>query len=208
MSKKVAIRKVVLHLDSKTVPEKFQFARAIVIAMTGNPYFPNPSPALTKISKDADNLQAAHVSAQSGRKGASARMKVMTKYLHLSLWNLAHYVEHIANADPNNAETIIKSAGMYVKNSFPHKKRELNVIPTGKGEVTLTCPYKRNANYRWEYTTADPSIETEWKLLDEVRQTKLVYKGLVSVTQYHFRQYTIGTKGTLPVSQVISTTVF
>jgi hypothetical protein len=207
MSLKVPIKKIVLHLGSKKVAEKFQFARSIVIAMTGNAWFPNPSPPLMVITNDANNLEAAYLATQTGKKGASAYMKAMTNILHISLWNLAHYVEYIANAGPNNADTIIKSSGMEVKQSFAHKKSELNVIPTGKGEVTLTCPYQRNANYRWEYSTGDPSIENGWSFLVEVRQTRVVYKGLYSGTVYHFRQWTIGTKGTNPVSQVVSTVV-
>ena len=194
-------------MGRRTVPEKFEFARSIIIAMTGNAYFPNPSPALSTIASNADNLQAAHVAAQTRAKGTVAIMDAMEQVLHVSLWQLAHYVEAIANATPENAEAIIQSAGMEVKKTYIQKPCELHVASTNKGEVTLTCPYTRGGSYRWEVSTGDPTIEMNWELLEVVRQTKLVYNGLISGNFYHFRFWTIGTKGIVPVSQVVSTTV-
>ncbi len=206
-TKKVVIRKVALLLSKKTVAQKFQFARGVVIAMAGNANFPAPLPALSVITTDANNLETAYIAAQTRAHGTAAQKAAMVKVLQLSLQALAHYVELIANADPNNAEAIITSAGMTAKKATVHAPRILHVVASAKGEVTLTCPVTKNATYKWEVATGDPTIEANWKLLDEVRQSKFVQAGLISGTLYHFREWTIGVKGIGPVSQVVSTTV-
>jgi len=175
--------------------------------MRGNAYFPIPSPNLSVISSDANNLEAAFLAAQTRAKGTSAQMHAMVKVLDLSLRALANYVENIANAYPDNALTIIESAGMDAKKIPVHKPHELAVVASGKGEVTLTCPVTKRASYKWEVTTADPAVETNWKLLAEVRKSRLIQTGLASATVHHFRQWTFGPKGLEPVSQVLSTTV-
>jgi hypothetical protein len=206
-TKKVVIRKVALLFNTKTVPQKIQFARAVVVAMTGNNYFPTPSPALTVITSDTNNLEAAQLAGQTRAKGTAAHTQAMVKVLHLSLQALAHYVENIANADPNNAETIIKSAGMEMKKTPVHIPRILHVVSSAKGQVTLTCPTSRTDSYKWDIATGDPTIEANWKTYVVVKQSKTIQNGLLSATVYHFRQWTVGPKGLGPVSQVVSVTV-
>jgi hypothetical protein len=206
-TKKVSKRKAVLYLNKKTPVQKIQFARTVVIAMTGNGHFPTPSPALSVISTDANNLETAYLAAQTHAKGTAAPMHAMMKVLELSLRALANYVETIANADPDNAVSIIESAGLSVRKANPAKPRILHVVASGKGQVTLTCPTEKLGNYKWEFTTGDPSIEANWKFLAEVRKSKTVQTGLNSTTVYHFREWTFGLKGLGPVSQIVSTTV-
>ncbi len=207
MTKKVSKRKVALLLNKMTTAQKVQFARTVVIAMTGNVHFPTPAPALSGISTDATNLETAYQTAQTRAKGSSAQMHAMLKVLELALRALANYVETIANADPDNAVSIIESAGLSVKKASPPKPRILQVVASGKGEVTLSCPTEKSGTYKWEFTTGDPSVEANWKFLTEVRKSKFVQTGLTSATTYHFRQTTFGLKGLGPVSQVVSTTV-
>ena len=207
MNTKVVIRRVALRLSKMTVPQKFQFARAVVVAMTGNAHFPTPAPSLVVITSDANNLEAAHTAAASHTKGTAAQTQAMVKVLQLSMQALAHYVENIANADPNNAVSIIESAGMQVKKTNAGKARILNVLASAKGQVTLTCPVTARASYRWDIAMGDPTIEANWKIFVVVKQSKTIQTGLLSATVYHFRQWTVGVKGLGPVSQVVSTTV-
>jgi len=159
------------------------------------------------ITTDANNLETAYIAAQTRAKGTTAQKNAMAKVLQLSLQALAHYVENIANADPNNTEAIITSAGMEMKKATVHKPRILEVIASAKGQVTLTCPVTRSASYKWDIATGDPTIEANWKVYVVVKQSKTIQNGLTSATVYHFRQWTVGSKGLGPVSQVVSTTV-
>jgi hypothetical protein len=206
-TKKVPIRRIALYFDKMPVPQKFQFARSVVIAMTGNAHFPNPSPGLAVITGDANNLEVAHIAAQTHAKGTSAQMQALVKVLHLSMQALAHYVENVANADPNNAEAIIKSSGMQIRKTPVHKPRILEAISNAKGQVTLTCRTTVGASYKWDITTGDPTVEANWKVFVVVKQSRTIQNGLLNSTIYHFRQWTIGIKGMGPVSQVVSATV-
>lgn len=206
--KKPRVVKVALHYDQKTVAQKFQFARSIVTAMTGNVKFPNPSIALNDITTDANNLEAAYLAALTRTKGTASHAKDASIALRLALTKLAAYVEGVANADAATAETTITLAGMEPRKAGVHKGHVLAVVSKTKGQVLLTSPATKGVSYKWEIATGDPTVEANWKVLAEVRQSKTVQGGLTSGTLYHFRVWTIGKAGISPApSQVLSTVV-
>jgi hypothetical protein len=204
---KVKIARSALHLSRMSFVQKVQFARAVVIAMTGNIHFPTPLPVLTQITSDANDLEVASNAAQTHAKGMHAIEVAKSKALQLSLQLLAHYVEGVANGDPNNAESIILSAGMQIKKQTNPGPRILSAKSNNKGEVTLTNPAVRSASYRWEIATLDPTIDANWKFFTEDKKSKIVRTGLANSTMYHFRVYTLTKTGTSTASQVITVTV-
>jgi hypothetical protein len=206
--KKPRVVKVTLHYDQKTVAQKFQFARAIVTAMTGNPKFPNPSIALSDITTDANNLEAAYLASLTRTKGTASHVKDATITLRIALTKLAGYVEGVANADAATAETTISFAGMQPRKAGTHKGHVLAVVSKVKGQVLLTCLSAKGVSYKWEVAIGDPTVEANWKVLAEVKQSKTIQRGLNSGTLYHFRVWTIGKTGISPApSQVLSTIV-
>ena len=59
--------KVKLALQQLTVPQKVQFLRQVVTAMTGNANFATPSPTLVTITAKADDLETTFNDAQAAR---------------------------------------------------------------------------------------------------------------------------------------------
>ena len=62
------MKKVVLSLSKKTVPGKILFGQGVVVLMTGNAFFPTPSPDLITVTSVIDKLQEAENNAAGAGK--------------------------------------------------------------------------------------------------------------------------------------------
>ena len=60
------MKKVNLNLSGRSIPNKIAFAGTVVLQMSGNAYFPTPSPTLTAVKTAADALNLAYQKAQTG----------------------------------------------------------------------------------------------------------------------------------------------
>src|SRR5271165_7526306 len=90
----------------KPVPALINYARSIVKAMTGNPAFPNPVPALAAVTAAIDELQAAETIALTRAHGATAVRDEKRRALVSLLQPLRAYVQAQADAAPDNAPSI------------------------------------------------------------------------------------------------------
>src|SRR5205823_3404061 len=94
---------VKIGTDGMPVPDKIQFARQIVIDMTGNPNFTTPAPTLASIGTAATTLETAYNAAQTARqvsKAKTAALDTPNGSLDLLLAQLANYVENTSGGDP------------------------------------------------------------------------------------------------------------
>jgi hypothetical protein len=100
-------------------------AHTIVTKMTGNPYFPSPSPSLATVQADITALQPAEVLAQTKAKGAAEARNAKERALRNRLHYLKVYVQEVADGDPANAEAIITSGSYSVRKVTARAKQEL-----------------------------------------------------------------------------------
>lgn len=94
------------------VPALIKVAQAIVAALTGNARFPSPTPPLATVSASLAALDAAETTTQTRAKGTVATRNAARMQLLSDLHAIKGYVQQIADADPEQAEAIIASAGM------------------------------------------------------------------------------------------------
>jgi hypothetical protein len=194
----------VLHLGSLTIPRKVEKARSIVIAMTGNANFPSPTPALDVINQQANDLEAAQLAAVDGSKQETADMHAKSRQLDLTLKSLAAYVEGIANANPKEAEVIILSAGMDVKQLRTRVREDFEVKSSdAPGEIRVGKRAESRAAYIIQMT-ATPEQETSWETVHAGTRGRFTKKGLRSATRYHFRVAVLDKQGQRPWSEVKS----
>lgn len=131
----------VLKLPRYQVPLLLTRARGIVERMTGNSWFPSPSPSLTVIQAAIDDLSEAETTVAIGPKGSATPRDEKRLTLVMRLQALAGYVEAIANANPEQGASIIESAGMYVKKTAGRTAQVFRVR-RGRvsGEVDVAVP--------------------------------------------------------------------
>jgi hypothetical protein len=181
---------VSLKLPTK-VPTFITYAQGIVMGMTGNPSFPSPTPPLSTVTQAIDDLQVAETAALSRVKGAVATRNEKRMALVQLLQPLKAYVQTAADMSPENAPSIIQSAGMAVKKMPVRTKRAFAAKPgTVSGTVTvLTNAAARRASYDWEYSTDGGKT---WLTLPSTLQAKTTVSGLTpgATATFRFRALT------------------
>jgi hypothetical protein len=191
---KIQKKRVALGLSKLTPTQVVVLARHISQSMTGNAIFPNPTPALTTIDAQAAALEAGYSLTLTRAKGSVDQMHVERKTLTTSLMQLASYVEVVANANPDNASSIIGVSGMPEKKPMVRKPKGFSVT-AGKdpASVKITTQAVKRGIYVYEMTT-DPATATSWAVIYTGNTVKFLKTGLTSGTRYYFR-YAVITAG-------------
>jgi hypothetical protein len=174
-----------LKLPTK-VPAFITYAESIVKGMTDNPSFPAPTPVLSTVTQAIDDLQVAETAALSRTKGAVATRNEKRMALVQLLQQTKAYVQTAADANRENAISIVQSAGMVVKKTPVRTKRSFAAKPgTVSGTVTvLTSAAARRASYDWEYSTDGGKT---WVNLPSTLQAKTTVSGLTPGATATFR---------------------
>jgi hypothetical protein len=152
-------KKVKLSMASMNVPELLTYATHVVTKMTGNLFFPSPTPTLAKVSTATNNLSIAYNAALGAGPTQTAVVNQNRELLELLMTSLGYYVESIAN-DPANAttgpEAIILSAGFEIKQTTPRQKQVFS-IEHGElsGSIVLLATGLDFGSHDWQYSLQD-----------------------------------------------------
>ena len=183
------------------------YVQGILKAMTGNPTFPTPNPALTAVSGAANDLQAAETTALTRATGTIATRNEKRATLLSLLEVLKAYVQSVADASPENAISIIESSGLALRKATVRAPRVFAAKATTlSGTVKLTAPLAgRRAAYRWQYSTDGGKT---WVDASETLQAKTTLTGLSAGTTVQFRYRSVIKGGasdwSAPLSMVVS----
>ncbi len=123
------------------------YAQAIITAMTNNPRFPTPVPALALVTAAIAALQSAQSLALARTKGAVTARNDKKAALVALLQQLRMYVQTVADADLENSAAIIQSAGIAVKKAATRKPRVFNAVQAMSPATSSSSP-SRQANAR------------------------------------------------------------
>jgi hypothetical protein len=189
-----------------TVPQLIGKTSSVVTAMTGNKWFPSPSPTLVVVTTDNTALETAQTLAVTKAKGAVADRNAKRAVVLSDLKRLASYVEGVADANPADAQAIIESAGMAVKKTVtPKPKQDLALKPgpvSGAVNVVAKAGAAR-ASYDWEWSTDQKT----WTTLPSTLQAHTTIQGLVAGTTIYVRHRVVTKAGVGDWSQIVSTMV-
>lgn len=183
-------------------------SRQILTAMTGNPHFTTPVPALSVLEQAIDDFDA---ELQKGEGGSfeSALKNQKRDGLIAVLHSLGRYVDFEADGD----EVIILSSGFPVT-----KKRESRppVAPVtilkvtdgaNPGEAVVRFKRDRNATgYNCQYTTDPMGAGSVWQS-QHGTTSKMVVGNLEGGKTYWFRIVTLGRKGQQAMSDPVKRVV-
>jgi hypothetical protein len=178
------------------------FAQSVATAMTGNAFFPSPTPPLATFEADIAALLSAEAVVLGGAKGATETRDIKLRAVKYDLEHLRAYVQQVADADPSTAEAVIQSAGMSVKRVGSRSKDALAAKP-GKvsGSVELVArAASHRASYEWQYST-DQKV---WNNAPSTLSANTEVTGLVAGTTYFFRVRPVTKAGEGDYTQVVS----
>jgi hypothetical protein len=183
---KIAHRSLVSLSLPKAVPALVTYATGIVNAMTGNTWFPSPLPTLAAVMAAIQALQAAETAALARTKGAVLVRNEKRAALVVLLQEIRAYIQSIADANVDNAASIIGSAGVAVRKTPTRKPRVFEAKPgpvSGSVELVAAQAAKR-ASYEWESSTDGGKT---WVTLPVTLQARALVTGLTPGATVVFR---------------------
>jgi hypothetical protein len=183
------------------------YGRTVVTKMTGNPYFPSPTPSLAQLTASIDGLATAETAALGRAKGAATTRNERKAALVTELKQLKAYVQSVADAAPaENAASIIESAGLVVrKTATRHARTFTATAGPVSGTATLRAASAGRASYDWQYSTDGGKT---WISVAGTLQAKTAMTALTPGATVQFRYRTLTRTGegdwSQPVALVIS----
>lgn len=192
--------KVKLNIRNLSATELVAKARQIGAALTGNPHF--ATPPVTQITAAADELEAAHATAQAARQTALTQTNILNEKIDAlvaTLRQAAGYIESVAGDD----ETKILSAGVHVKSTAASTSTGDIVAPAGlsasagdhEGEIDLIWDKVKGAKSYVLERSPDPPTAISWAHEAVSTRSSATASGLTSGTRYWFRVAAVTSAG-------------
>ena len=197
--------KVRLGLKKMPILDKIALATRIVTAMTGNPNFATPNPALADITAQTTALRTSYNAALSKRAQAKAATDLQDadeKELDLKLTQASLYVENVSAGNDGK----ILSAGMNLRHNIVRigelsvPKNLLAKAGGGDGEIILNWDPVRGARSYVVEITTDANVPSSWKHKTNVTESSAAITGLTSGGKFWFRVAGVGAAGQGPFS--------
>ncbi|MGH7294731.1 MAG: hypothetical protein ACRELB_07360 [Polyangiaceae bacterium] len=185
------------------VADFIAYVIGVVHAMTNNPAFPSPVPALSVLSAAVSDLQAAETLALTKAKGTAAARNDKRAVVVSLLQQLRGYVQAVADATPENGATLIQGAGFAVR-KIPQRAARVFAAKQGltSGAVKLTATISaRRASYEWQSSTDGGKT---WVSAPATLQAKTTIVGLPAGTFVQFRYKTVTKDGEGDWSQALA----
>jgi hypothetical protein len=197
---------VKLGLLKKSIPDRIEYGYSVVTAMTANPNFATPFPALPVVTTATNDLKDAFEAALTGNYLSIALLVDEILAWDAVITALGHYVDGVAQG----SESIIVSAGMETRKQrspveIPGKVLAAMAKPSDmSGEIKLSCKTVRGKKvYHW-YMKLEGEPDTAYKLVVTATRGHAIINGLQPGLRYRFVCEAVNSKGTGPLSDSCS----
>ena len=135
------------------IPNFIIKGRAVHKAMTAAPYFSNLSNKLNELDEELTKLETAQtglglkppISITAIRNTSFGKVKTIIR-------TLANDVQGVADTNPENAETIIQSAGFDIKKTYGGTKRQ-NSVADGTVEGMILLSAEMAGAHQWQQSS-------------------------------------------------------
>ncbi len=179
--------------------------RVILVALTGNVYFPEAVPSLEAYSAAIENFSNLCSVAKDGTKNDKRLRDDARKVLNDLTKKLAQYVTITADGDPIKLGT---SGFPFVKSWQPTPPlavpENLKLANSGSGKINVSVDAVANAKVYLIQFTKDPLTDSsQWTSINSSKR-KLLVTGLTPATTYWFRVAVLGVRGQITYSMVAS----
>jgi hypothetical protein len=158
-------KRTIFDYSDMSVPVLIEFLRAVVQAMTDNPNFTTPNPALSELTAAVDDLEKQYLLWSNGDGMAHQPMLDAQKNVLDLLRTLSLYVELTTGDD----EAKKKSSGlMLTKDPIPVNKVDFSLKQgTELGDILAKCKVTQKAkSYAFQFYAGEnpPADKWLWKL--------------------------------------------
>jgi hypothetical protein len=191
---------VVLGLPVKN-KDLIAYVKMIVLKMTGNANFLDPTPTIAAVSAALAAFESAETSMKTSR-GVKGDRATKRRALVGLLKHLRDYVQGICELNVDHAAAIADSAGMKLRTFTAHVKAAFSVVQ-GSVSGSVVCDVKAPgipATYYWSFSVN----EKDWISAPDSMTAKITIAGLTPGQTYYFRYRTLTRKGMSDLSQIVS----
>jgi hypothetical protein len=185
------------------VTQLIKVAQAIITALTNNQHIPNPNPPLATLNPALDAVVKTEAATKTRAAGTVAARNVARTSLLSLLHATKANVQQVADANPDQAEAIITSAGMGVRKATTRTKPPFAAKQgpvSGSVRVAAKAAALR-ASYEWEWSGDGGKT---WTPVPPTLQAKTEVIGLPVATTVQFRYRAITRTGAGDWSQPTS----
>lgn len=200
--------RVIVTLKIPThVADIVKLTQAIVAALTGNAWFPSPTPSLATVSSLLTTLDGTETAVtQTRAKGTVQARNVARAAVVTALHQLKSYVQTVCDANPEQASAIIASAGMAVRKTAARTKADF-AVEAGpvSGSVKLVArAVAHRASYDWQWSSDGGKT---WTSVPSTLAARTTITGLPVATTCSFRFRTLTKAGESDWSQPVALVV-
>jgi hypothetical protein len=181
------IHRVLAVLNLPThIADQIKLGEAVQAALINNPHFPLPDPIITSFTNALGNYNTAETASQTRAKGTIAARNAAKVVFTSAAHALKARVQQVADATPDQAETIITGTTLAVKKSTPRQKQSFAVTygaTSGTVHVVAKAAAER-ASYEWQYSV---DAGKTWTSAPNTLQAKTTITALPVATMVEFR---------------------
>jgi len=203
MTATVIHRVIAALLLPTQVADELKYGEAVLAGVTNNPSFPTPNAVITAYSDALTKYGAAATAAQTRAKGTVPARNAARVVFISALHALKALVQQVADATPEQAETIITSAALAVKKTAIRQKQTSAVkygATSGSVELIAKAAAPR-ASYEWQFSIDGGKT---WVQVPNTLKARTTIIGLPVATMVEFRYRATTTAGMGDWSQPIS----
>jgi hypothetical protein len=185
----------------QSIAALISYAKGIVSAVTNNKNFVAPVPSPADITKSISGLEDAESIVHTKVIGSVKARDVKKQVLLKDLRALLAYVQGIADNDTTNAQSIILSAGIGIKQAPVRTKPAFDAKHGTSGSVNLVVKSAgQRSAYEWNMSTDG----IKWDYLPTTILSKTMVGGLIPGINYFFRYRVVKTEGISDWSQSLN----
>jgi len=205
-TQKIPHRPLVAPMLPQAASALVVYAGYVVTKMTGNPSFPSPNPPLATVSQAIDDLQVAQTASLSRTRGTITVRDEKKRTLVVLMQRLAATVQAAADDQPDQATSIIESAGLAVRSVHTPTTRSFRALrgPVSGAVTLLAAAAADRASYEWQLSIDGGHT---WVLLPVTLRAKTTVTGLTPGSTATFRYRPVTKAGEGEWSQEVSIVV-
>jgi len=169
------------------------YAKHVAACLEGNPHLSSPPVPIATLVAHIAEVEAAQVVVRSGLHGAAAARDAKLAVVVGDLERLRNYVQSVARSHAEDAEAVVVSSGMSVKQSAGPSKADFAAKQLAKsGSVRLEVRDPGvEASFDWQWSTDG----VHWADAGRTVHTHLDLHELTPGTVYFFRYRTLTSEG-------------
>jgi len=203
---------LVLGFNNFSGADLAAFAAAVIAAMTGNPYFPTPVPAIAEIQQLLTDYNTAAAAAQSRDRNAVITKKLARLALISGLQNLGRFCMSVANGDRQMLESTAFSISKRGNGQpTPEMPAPTNLqltdgpVPNSVAASVDGSPFFKSLTF--QYSETDPATGTNVWFSEFTTAASYIFFNLKSSSRLWFRVVAVGTRNQIKFSSIQSRVV-